>query len=53
MEKYLLKDVKTKTIKFDKELLDKIQELADESERVFSEQVRFMLKKYIQMIEKK
>ena len=52
MENYQLKNVKTKTIKFDMELLDKIQDLADQSERVFSEQVRFMLRKYLQMMEK-
>ena len=53
MENYQLKDTTPKTIRFENELLIKIQELADESERVFSEQIRFMLKKYLQMIEKK
>ena len=52
MENYQNKSLVTKTIKFDKELLDKIQELADDSERVFSEQVRFMLRAGLKMIGK-
>ena len=53
MQNYQLPDTKPKTIRFEAELLDKIEELAAKSERVFSEQVRFMLKQYLQMIESK
>lgn len=41
-----------KTIKFDEELAEKIKELSKESERGFNNQVKFMIKKYLEMIEK-
>jgi len=46
-----LHETTVKSIRFDKELTDKINELAAEAERDFSQQVRFMLKKYIQLKE--
>lgn len=42
-----------KSIKFDHELGKTIEKLAKESERSFSRQVKFMLKKYIEIIENK
>lgn len=42
-----------KTIRFDKEMVEKIQKMSDESERGFSAQVRFMLKEYIRLKENK
>lgn len=41
-----------KSIRFDKELIEKIEKLAKESERDFSAQVRYICKKYLEMIEK-
>ena len=42
-----------KTINFDQELIEKIEQMAKESERDFSGQVRFILKEYIRMKEEK
>ncbi len=42
-----------KSIKFDSELTEKIKELSQESERGFNSQVKYMLKKYIEMTENK
>ena len=47
------KDTTVKTIRLDNESIDKIQKLADESERDFSSQVRYMLKEYIRIREGK
>lgn len=41
----------TKGIRFDKELVEKIEEMGKEAERDFSSQVRFMLKEYIKLKE--
>ena len=41
-----------KTLRMEKELIQKIEELAKESERYFSSQVRFMLKEYIRIKER-
>jgi len=41
----------TKGIRFEKELVEKIEEMGREAERDFSSQVRFMLKEYIRMKE--
>jgi len=41
-----------KTIRFEKELCDKIQRLAEEAERDFSSQIRFMAKEYIRQKER-
>lgn len=42
-----------KTINFDTELVKKIEEMAKEAERDFSGQVRFIIKEYIRIIERK
>ena len=41
----------TKTLRLEKELCNKIQEMADQSQRDFTKQVRFMLMEYIRMKE--
>ena len=41
-----------KTINFDEEMIKNIEELANESERDFSGQVRYMLKKYMELLKK-
>lgn len=46
-------DTTTKSIRFESEMLEQIQKMADEAERDFSGQVRFMLKEYIKIREKK
>lgn len=43
----------TKGIRFEKELIEKIEALGKEAERDFSSQVRFMLKEYIKLRENK
>lgn len=43
------KDLQIKTVRMDNSLIEQIQQLADENERDFSSQVRFMLKKYIEL----
>ena len=42
-----------KSINFEPELMYKIEELSQESERGFNSQVKYMLKKYIEMTENK
>lgn len=37
----------------EKDLIEKIEELAKENQRDFTKQVKFMLRKYIELIEKK
>lgn len=41
----------TKTIRFEKDLHDKIEQIANQAERDFSAQVRFMLKEYLKIKE--
>jgi metal-responsive CopG/Arc/MetJ family transcriptional regulator len=48
-----LQDTTVKSIRFEKELCDKIDRLREEAERDFSQQVRFMLKEYIRQKETK
>lgn len=43
----------TKTIRLDTDLIRKIEELGKSSERDFSSQVRYMLKKFIEITEDK
>ena len=43
----------TKTIKFEKDLVEKITAMGETAERDFSSQVRFMLKEYIRIKEEK
>lgn len=45
------KETQTKTIRFDKALIEKIDEMREETERNFSQQVQWMLKQYIKIIE--
>ena len=42
-----------KSIRLEKSLCEKIQELADKGQRDFTKQVRFMLLNYINMMEQK
>lgn len=49
----LNKETSTKTLRLEKILCDKIQKMADESQRDFTKQVRFMLTEYIKMKESK
>lgn len=42
-----------KSIRFDEKTVEKVQKLADESERNFSAQVRYMITKYIEITERK
>uniref|UniRef100_A0AAU8B1C4 Uncharacterized protein n=1 Tax=Dulem virus 74 TaxID=3145785 RepID=A0AAU8B1C4_9VIRU len=42
-----------KSIRFDKETADKIQEMADAAERNFGAQVRFIISEYIKITQKK
>ena len=46
-------DSESKTIRIEKELIKKIDELRDGTERNFSQQVKFMLKEYIRIKESK
>ncbi len=41
----------TKTLRFEPELVEKIQEMAKRSQRDFTKQVRFMLLEYIRIKE--
>ena len=50
---YTNKETITKTIRFDKETIEKIEKLAEDSERDFSGQVRFMCKEYMRLKERK
>lgn len=47
----LKKDTVTKTIRFEPELIEKIEKIGQEAERDFSSQVRFMCKEYIRLKE--
>ena len=53
MQNATLEEKVTKGIRFEKELVEKIEEMGKESERDFSSQVRFMLKEYIKLKEKR
>ena len=46
-----LQETIVKSIRFDLELAEKIQKLANKYERDFSQQVRFMVKMYLDMKE--
>lgn len=46
-------DTTTKSIRFEQDMIDQIEQMAKDSERDFSSQVRFMLKEYIKIREKK
>lgn len=47
------KETIIKTIRFEKELAEKIETLANQSQRDFAKQVRFMLLQYMELIERK
>lgn len=47
------KSEQVKSIRFTEELIKKIEKMAQESERDFSSQVRFMCREYINMKENK
>ena len=47
------KETIVKSIRLEKELAEKIQKMADESQRDFTKQVRFMLLEYIRLKEGK
>lgn len=40
----------TKTIRLEKSLVEKIEKIAKENERDFSKQMKYMLKKYLEII---
>lgn len=42
----------SKTIRFEKDLVNKIDSLRKDTERNFSQQVKFMIKRYIEIIER-
>lgn len=48
----LKKETITKTLRLEKPLIDKIQQLADKNQRDFTKQVRFMLWQYLELIER-
>lgn len=45
------KETIVKSIRLEKKLCEKVQELADKGQRDFTKQVRYMLLKYIEMTE--
>ena len=47
LDKVTNKETITKTIRMEPDLIEKIEKLADESERDFTKQVKFMLIEYI------
>lgn len=49
----LKKETVVKTLRFEKDLAEKIQEMAERSQRDFTKQVRFMLLEYISLKENK
>lgn len=52
-ENSLNKSYILKTIRFEPEMVEKIEQMANESERNFTEQVRFIIKEYLRMKESK
>ena len=49
----LLQDTSVKSIRLDVDLCEKIQKMADENQRDFTKQVRFMLMEYIALKDRK
>lgn len=47
------KETQTKTLRMQMDLINKIEKMAEESERDFTKQVIFMLKEYIKLKESK
>lgn len=52
MKDYELPEKVSKTIRIEKNLVEKIEKMGAETERDFSSQVRFMLKEYLRIREK-
>jgi len=52
MQDFELQETQSKTIRIETELIKKIDEMRQGTERNFSQQVKFMLKKYIEISEK-
>jgi len=48
---YQKKETIVKSIRFEKDLAEKIQKMAEQGQRDFTKQVRFMLLEYIRMKE--
>ena len=48
-----LEETMVKSIRLDTELCEKIQKMADQNQRDFTKQVRFMLMEYIRIREQK
>lgn|GEM_PF-827161 len=46
-------DTQQKTIRFEKDLIEQIENLAKGTERDFSKQVKFMLRQYIKITQEK
>lgn len=53
MENMQDNETQQKTIRFEKELIKKIDELREGTERNFSQQVKYMIKKYLEIKEEK
>ena len=51
MEKMQDKETQQKTIRMEKELIEKIEKMAEGTERDFTIQVKYMLRKYIEIVE--
>lgn len=51
MQNNKLPDTTSKSIRFENDLIEKIEAMGKEAERDFSSQVRFMLKEYLKMKE--
>lgn len=52
MDNMQYKESQQKTIRMEKDLIDKIEEMRKGTERDFSKQVKYMLRKYIEITEK-
>lgn len=46
-----MSDTEPKTIRFEKEMIEKIDKMREGTERNFSQQVKWMLKQYLKIVE--
>lgn len=53
MDKIQYKETQSKTIRIEKELVQKIENLAMKNERDFTKQVIYMIKKYLEITDNK
>lgn len=53
MQDNQLQETTQKTMRLENELIGKIEKLAKENQRDFTKQVKYMLYKYLELIEKK